>query len=307
MRTYCIENAIPHPVEGIYRATDYFSEIYNIYDGLIQKPVSTGFKNLDPYYKVMPGTFTLVTGVPNHGKSNFIDQIAVNLARHNNWKFGIFSPEHSTANHVRRLSEKIMFKPFDDGPSVRMDREELTEAVKLLDKYFYFIECHDRIPDINYLLSRAKACCLKYGIKGLILDPYNEIDATREGNKREDEHIRDLISACKSFARTHNLAIWMVAHPSKMQRNQDGIIPPPSLYDVSGSAHWNNMCDAGLVIHRDFETNQTRVITRKIREQGLYGSIGETFFTYNITKRIYEEAETSEHNSTNNYYWTDSN
>ena len=99
----------------------------------------------------------------------------------------------------------------------------------------------------------------------------------------------------------------MVAHPHKMQRNQDGIIPPPSLYDVSGSAHWNNMCDAGLVVHRDFETNQTRVITRKIREQGLYGSIGETFFTYNISKRIYEEVETSEQTNTGNYYWTDTN
>ena len=59
--------------------------------------------------------------------------------------------------------------------------------------------------------------------------------------------------------------MWMVAHPAKMQRTQEGIIPPPSLYDVSGSAHWNNMADVGLVIHRDFETDETRVITRKIR------------------------------------------
>tara|TARA_R100000697_G_C5314902_1_gene161880 strand:- start:179 stop:469 length:291 start_codon:yes stop_codon:yes gene_type:complete len=80
----------------------------------------------------------------------------------------------------------------------------------------------------------------------------------------------------------------MVAHPAKMQRQSDGSYPPPSLYDVSGSAHWNNMADVGLVVHRDFDLDHTRVIVRKIREQGLYGSIGEAFFRYNISTHCYE-------------------
>jgi twinkle protein len=121
-----------------------------------------------------------------------------------------------------------------------------------------------------------------------VIDPYNEISSSRENNKREDEHIRDLISKCKKFTRSHELAMWMVAHPAKMQRTAEGIIPPPTLYDISGAAHWNNMCDVGLVVHRDFETHQTRVITRKVREQGLYGSIGEVYFDYNLSTHLYE-------------------
>ena len=97
--------------------------------------------------------------------------------------------------------------------------------------------------------------------------------------------------------------MWMVAHPAKMQRNQEGIIPAPSLYDVSGSAHWNNMADVGLVVHRDFETDETRVITRKIREQGLYGSIGQCFFTYNLASHLYEEIESVEPVN----YWNETN
>ena len=81
----------------------------------------------------------------------------------------------------------------------------------------------------------------------------------------------------------------MVAHPAKMQRTSEGVIPPPSLYDVSGSAHWNNMADVGLVVHRDFEKNETIVITRKVREQGLYGQIGEAFFRYSASKHVYIE------------------
>ena len=49
------------------------------------------------------------------------------------------------------------------------------------------------------------------------------------------------------------------------------------------------MCDVGLVIHRDFENNTTQLITRKIREQGIYGNIGLVKFSFNDQKKIYEE------------------
>ena len=284
-----IKRRTPCPVEGIYTAIDYESEVFNIYSGNIQKPLSTGFKNLDEIYKVMPSTFCLVTGVPNHGKSNFIDQIAVNLAKNESWRFAIFSPEHSTANHIRRLAEKVIEKPFDIGINERMSVSELSDALGFLKDKFYFIESRDIIPNIDWLLSKMRVACLRHGVKGIIIDPYNEIDSSRQNTKREDEHIRDLISACKQFCRRHNVTMWMVAHPAKMQRNSEGVIPAPSLYDVSGSAHWNNMADVGLVIHRDFEQNETKVITRKVREQGLYGSIGEAHFRYSSSKHVYIE------------------
>lgn len=283
-----VQLAKPFPIEGVYKAGDYEKEVVDIYRGNVQRPIGTGFANLDEIYKVMPSTFCLVTGVPNHGKSNFMDQLTVNLARNEGWKFAIFSPEHSTANHIRRLSEKVIAKPFDEGPNPRMTPAELGEALAFLDDHFYFIESRDSIPTIEWLLTKAKAACMRHGVKGIIIDPYNEIDATRDGSKREDEHIRDLISACKRFCRSHDVTMWMVAHPAKMQRTPEGIIPAPTLYDVSGSAHWNNMADVGLVVHRDFETDQTKVITRKVREQGLYGSIGEAFFRYSLTKHVYE-------------------
>ena len=299
--------AKPCPIDGLFTVNEYQRDVLNIYRGNVQKPVPTGFANLDSIYQVMPSTFNLVTGIPNHGKSNFIDQLAVNLCRNHGWKFAVFSPEHSTANHIRRLAEKVAKKPFDVGPNVRMTEAELVDAMLFLDNHFHFIECEENVPTIDWLLSKARAACMRFGVKGIIIDPYNEIDSSRDGNKREDEHIRDLISQCKQFCRKHNIAMWMVAHPAKMQRQADGSYPPPSLYDVSGSAHWNNMCDVGIVVHRDFDENETRVITRKVREQGLYGSIGEAFFRYNLATHCYEEAVTvqSGTQSYRSYHWTD--
>lgn len=295
-----IDDAKPYPVDGLHSIDEYLNEVLNIYHGKIQKPLDTGFSNLDQIYKVMPSTFTLVTGIPNHGKSNFIDQLIMNLNRLHGWKFAIFSPEHSSSNHIRRLLEKYVKLPFDTGPSMRMTEDQVRDGFKSLSQKFHFIEHQEAVPSIDWILDKARVAILRYGVRGIVVDPYNEIDSSRDGNKREDEHIRDLISKCKAFCRKHEIVMWMVAHPAKMQRTADGSYPPPSLYDVSGSAHWNNMADVGIVVHRDFDAGTTRVITRKIREQGLYGTIGEAFFEYNLSTHCYEPQY-----DTRPRHWTD--
>ena len=285
----CIEYAEEFPVNGLHGVREYQDSVQNIYDGNEQKAFSTGFKELDKIYKIMPSTFNLITGIPNHGKSNFLDQILLNLAENENWKFAIFSPEHSTPNHIRRLLEKRSRRPFDIGLSARLTQEQLNSGIEFLDDHFRFIENTEEIPNIDFILSKAKLAKQRFGIKGLVIDPFNQISPDRDYAKREDEHIRDIIAKCQQFARNHQLVVWMVAHPHKLHRNDSGVIPPPDLYQVSGSAHWANMADVGLVVHRDFENNLTRIITRKIREQGIYGHIGETYFSFSNTERVYEE------------------
>ncbi len=296
-----LKTAKPYPIDGIYTIQDYKKDIYDMYDGKTQKPLSTGFGILDMIYKIQPATFHVVTGVPNHGKSNFLDQIAVNLNQMYGWKFAIFSPEHSTPQHIRRVVEKIAKKGFDIGSQNRMNKEELKNSLRILNNNFYFMENKDKIPNIEWILEKAKQSILKFGVKGVIIDPYSEINSTREGNKREDEHIRDIISKAKKFARTHEIVLWMVAHPSKLPRD-NGKINPPTLYDISGSAHWNNLSDVGIVIHRDFDNQKTQVIVRKVREQGLYGNIGECFFEFDLQERVYKEFISEQDN---NYWYND--
>ena len=285
----CIQYAEEFPVHGLHGVKEYHDSVQNIYDGNEQKALSTGFKGLDKIYKIMPSTFNLITGIPNHGKSNFLDQILLNLAENEGWNFALFSPEHSTPNHIRRLLEKRCRKPFDIGLHARISQDELNEGIQFLDDHFRFIESTEEIPNIEYILKKAKLAKQRFGIKGLVIDPFNQISPDRDYAKREDEHIRDIIAKCQQFARNHQMVVWMVAHPHKLQRNDSGVIPPPDLYQVSGSAHWANMSDVALVVHRDFEDNSTQIITRKIREQGVYGHIGQVYFNFNNVKKVYEE------------------
>ena len=90
----CIEHAKPYPIMGTYDASNMSDSIDRLYEGDIEKGVSTGWGTVDPYYLVRPGAFTVVTGIPSSGKSNWLDAMMVNVAKNHGWNFGIFSLIH---------------------------------------------------------------------------------------------------------------------------------------------------------------------------------------------------------------------
>ena len=65
-----------------------------------------------------------------------------------------------------------------------------------------------------------------------------------------------------------------VVHPTKDVKLPSGDIRAPTLYDVSGSAHWYNAADHGIVISRDTTTNIAEISIEKsrYREGGVPGS-----------------------------------
>ena len=287
-----IENAIPYPVDGLYRVSDYENEVMDLYEGRYVKPVDIGMGPLDQIMKIQKSTFHLWSGIPNHGKSLMLSHILLKLAENHGWRFAIFSPEHSTAMHIRRILQIYIGKGFDEDMYDRMSKEELGRGMAFIDRHFYFIETKDAVPSIDLIMKISKSFVYKYGSAaqglGIVIDPYNEVDPSRSGGKREDEHIRDFISECKKFARLHNAVVWCVAHPTKLPKEQDGSFSPPSSYQISGSSHWANMADVIAVVHRDFDDNTSTIFTRKIREQDLYGKIGEAKFQYNFRKYCFE-------------------
>ena len=306
-----VDNAIPYPVQGLYRANDYQTEIMDMYEGRYVKPIEIGLSpDLDELYKIQKGTFHCITGIPNHGKSLMLSSILLKLAENHGWKFAIFSPEHSTAMHIRRMLQIYLKKSFDDSMYGRMSEADVARGLDFINEHFFFIETRDAIPSLDLILQISKSFAYKYGAAaqgiGVVVDPYNEVDPTRSQGKREDEHIRDFISHAKKFCRMHNAVFWCVAHPTKMPRETNGTYAAPDSYSISGSSHWSNMADCILTVHRDFETKLTSVLTRKIREQDLYGAIGECFFKYNVKKFSFEQ-HVEDHSSMGQYWdkWQD--
>ncbi|KAJ6951043.1 hypothetical protein NC651_004639 [Populus alba x Populus x berolinensis] len=284
-----IENAELYPIRGLFHFSDYFPEIDAYYNRTLgyEFGASTGWTALNEIYNVMPGELTLVTGVPNSGKSEWIDALLCNLNESVGWKFALCSMENNVRQHARKLLEKHMKKPFFDaryGESAeRMSAEELEEGKQWLSDTFYLIRCEDdALPNIKWVLDLARAAVLRHGVRGLVIDPYNELDHQRPPNMTETEYVSQMLTLIKRFAQHHACHVWLVAHPRQLQ-NWTG--QPPNLYDISGSAHFVNKCDNGIVIHRNRNPNagpidQVQVLVRKVRNK-VVGTIGDAFLSYN--------------------------
>eukprot|EP01026_Neomeris_dumetosa_P022246 TRINITY_DN19214_c1_g1_i1.p1 TRINITY_DN19214_c1_g1~~TRINITY_DN19214_c1_g1_i1.p1 ORF type:complete len:542 (-),score=80.40 TRINITY_DN19214_c1_g1_i1:256-1881(-) len=243
------------PIFGIVRFADRASEIIQLYLGRSPQnnPHSTGWPGLDHNYKVVPGEFTVVTGIPNSGKSEWLDALATNLAVNYGWKFGVASFEKEISVHAQSLLEKKVGKPFyfrNDTPE-RMSEEEFCSALTWIDHHFIPIKCDgEAVPNITWLIDKAKDLHLRYGINGFIIDPYNEIDHQRNYNMSETEYISKLLTEIKNFAKLHSVHVWLVAHPRQQYQYRG---EAPHLYEISGSAHFINKMDVGIVVHRCFQ------------------------------------------------------
>lgn len=297
-----IEDAELFPIRGLFNFANYFDELDAYYHRTLgyEYGVSTGWKNLNDLYNVVPGELTIVTGVPNSGKSEWIDALLCNLSASVGWKFVLCSMENKVREHARKLLEKHIKKPFFDkrygGSAERMSVEEFEQGKKWLNDTFYLIRCEDdSLPNISWVLDLAQAAVLRHGVRGLVIDPYNELDHQRPPNQTETEYVSQMLTKIKRFAQHHCCHVWFVAHPRQLHQWTGG---PPNLYDISGSAHFINKCDNGIVIHRNRdpeagEMDQVQVCVRKVRNK-VAGTIGDAFLSYDRATGQFMDVENTQ-------------
>lgn len=247
--------AQPCPVKGLFRVDQFQDDMLNYFNMDVKGGESTGYENLDNYYTIEPGETTIVTGIPNSGKSEVLDAMTVNLAKHSNWRFAIFSPENTKEQHVGKLVEKVVGRSISPKEDDRMTEGEFIQGMEWVNNRYFFLICDDDkdLPTLDWILDKARTAIMQYGVRGLIIDPYNEIEHEIPKGVNETHYISKFISRIKKFAKTYNIHIWIVAHPAKLQKNKDGEIMLPTPYDISGcySEDTEVLTKRGWVLHRE--------------------------------------------------------
>ncbi|GFR43637.1 hypothetical protein Agub_g4737, partial [Astrephomene gubernaculifera] len=310
-----LEAAQPAKLTGLATFKEYEYEIINYFQRQdpLQLGVPTGWPSLDRLYRVAPGELTIVTGIPNSGKSEWLDALLVNLAENHGWAFALCSMEKTPLPHLKSLIAKRMRKPFPHvystarGPqqSYGMDLGEMVGGFRWVADHFHLIRFEEQddtgSPPIDWVLHMARIAVLRFGIRGLVIDPYNELDSRRPRDMTETDHIRELLSKVRRFARESECHVWFVAHP----RQQKGFTgQAPGLYDISGSAHWFNKTDNGIVVHRRFtevvdpvsgkryrqSLPEVDIKLQKVRNKDI-GTQGETHLLYDKATGRYVDPE----------------
>ena len=285
----CIEAAEPYPITGLHSLLDFADDTLLLYRDGRARGHSTGWPLIDELMTIRPGEMSVVTGIPNSGKSEFADALTVNLAHQYGWRFAVCSFENPPAEHISKLAEKHLGLPFWDGPRQRMTEAELQKAMTWAADHFHLIRFDNEAPTIDAILEKARAAVMRHGIRGLVIDPYNEIEHLRPTSVTETEYVSQLLGKVKRFAQSNDVHVWFVAHPAKMQREGNSL-PAPSLYDISGSANWANKADLGVVVHRDPAKDPTRtdIYVRKVRFKSV-GKIGAASLRYDRATGRYAE------------------
>lgn len=263
-------------VDGVYRMNEL--------PPVVEPPVfEIGMPGLSEHYKIRPGDLTIVTGIPGHGKSSFLNDVACHMVSRHGWNvcFASFEQEPQT-DHRRNLRTWHGRKWVKD-----MSQDELKKADQWIEANFSFI-CPDDDDQVslNWVLERAAAAVLRYGAKMIIIDPWNEMDHVRPKDVTLTEYTGFAIKAFRLFAKKYKVHVVVAAHPAKQQKKPDGTYPIPTLYDISDSQHWYNKATVGIVVHREKEKTIIRIA--KSKYHNVIGKPGDLEVSFDLRTNRYD-------------------
>jgi twinkle protein len=273
---------------------DLAEPVRQLWDSGMPAGFKTGWLNVDKHYTIVPGQLSIVTGWPGSGKSEWVDALAMNLMP-SGWGFAIFSPENQPYElHLSKLYEKFIGKPFGRGPTERMTADEVAMATTQLEGKVAWIQtAADGISLAGVLDNATKffESARDFRHRGLIVDPWNELDHLRPANLSETEYISQSLTMLRNWARASECHVWLVAHPQKLRRDDNGKLPIPRPDSISGSQHWWNKADVAITVHRDMGDDpkqDVEIHVWKVRFKHI-GSPGMVVLKYDKTTGKYHE------------------
>lgn len=282
------ETPLAAPSVGIYRVRDLKEKVFKLYERGRQPGEHPGWENLSKLYTVKKKQFTIITGIPGSGKTAVLDAMLINLAFKSKWRIAVCSVENQPIeDHLSVLLEIYAGLPFNEGPSMRMDRTTVEESLDWFDKHFVFVlpdESERTLPGVINLVNELD-------VDGVVVDPWNELEHRRPPQMTETEYVSQSLSTMRHCARTHDQHWWLVAHPTKLQKDKNsGKYLVPTLYDISGSAHFRNKADMGLVVWRDAEIPEspTSIYVQKVRFRWC-GEVGQCDLYFDKVTGRYSE------------------
>jgi twinkle protein len=264
----CIEAATPYPIRGVHYIQPGTLEGYR--DEVPPPLLTTGLHSLDRVLKLpSDGRLIVTTGYPGSGKSSLIRYLMVHTALEHDRRWMVFSPEMSPwKRFASTIAEVRIGEPFRDRHGHRaMPREAIRAVERWMAGRFVFLasDAEDEAPTVEWILERTRMEVIRAGVTDLLIDPWNQVSHDF-GRMNETQYIERQLQIVAGFGQRHGVNTWIVAHPIKPrdQKSGDDGPPPPTLYDIAGSATWFNRCDIGLVVHRP-PGKHTEIHIRKAR------------------------------------------
>ena len=303
-----LSSSTRYPASGTFTAEDIQDDILSLHKHGVPKtvyPKCYSFGNLKDAFTTMRGHLTVVTGIPSHGKSNFVEWYVLNLIKDYNMKASFYSPEHHPmALHQSTFIEKVFAKNFffNNTGRKKVNEEEIKKYIKWSKERIYVTYPDDDRPTWKWLLQTFKEQVYSYGVDVFVIDAFNKVEMT--GNTSELSQIRTVLTQLTNFAQQNDVMIFLIAHPTKMQKDELGYYKQPDLYNVSGSSDFKNITHNGLLVYRYFKDfgdySKDDVVIKSLKQKMKFQgeTLAEEVFRYDLPSgRYFSKSTTPNHES----------
>ena len=290
-----ISEAKDFPLEGVLNIDNIWNDVLNFSENGI-KNYSLGLPGSDDWFKLAFGEWTVLSGIPNSGKSDILDQILCNLATKHDFRCAMFSPESFPyEGHIKRIANKLNQK--------NCTINDLNKTKDFIEDHFYWIKIDLENLTVKGILDSFRELVFQRGINICVIDPWNMLDHSAQ---KDHSYIGKILSQITQFCQQTNTHLFLVAHPRKIE-SDGGVYRKPTLYDISGSADFFNKAYNGLISYRcigqktKYKSDVVRIHIEKVKRKengqlgefeiapdfdcgGIYRSITETDKKFEIIK-----------------------
>jgi hypothetical protein len=262
----CYHNLSSFPLKGIVRPVDVREELEAIAANGFTPGYGIGIPDIDKLFTLKKKQFTVVTGIPNMGKSTWVRWYLSEFVIHNskdNLKWALFTPENRpVAREQAKITEVLTKQSFRRGYNNSMTDDLRERTLRFVQKHFFCIAPNklnfetwngkivpDRMNTIESLLQYIVYLKKTEDIFGFVIDAWNKIEHEQPKNITETSFISQQLDHLINFIDVYDLHLVLVAHPTKIEKV--GInYRKPVMYDIKGSSAWFEKPDIGLTIHR---------------------------------------------------------
>lgn len=233
---------------------------------------------IDNLIPICPGQVSVWTGIPGHGKSSLLNAIAWSLAKRD----GLRVAHGSFEAQPQREYQNAAIAYFTKAPAASATPEQVDRMRRWLNDRITFLvadgftggegeeEFFD--ADLAWFFDAAKTAVVRDACRLVILDPWSQIEHARSNNEPETTYVQRSIRRARSFARSFDVHVAIVAHPTKMRRLEDGAYAMPEGYEISGcySDDTEVLTKRGWLHHRDVTTEDDVACFDMENEKTLY-------------------------------------
>ena len=265
----------------IYDLTDNTEGILDILMGKYDHGYNVGMgeKTDHIFHPTSEGGLIILTGIPNSGKTDFLNCLMAHLMYHCQKRVAFFSFEKPIkGKHVREIARIALgvenTENMDGTETPDHAREVNRQALAYLSQHMIDFDTKTRLPDSDYIIAMAEGVMLKkkLPLDYLVIDPYVFINMTEGGTRAtETEKVRLMLTKLQAWSRTRHIWTVVVAHPRIQNKEGSQDFPDLNIYSIAGSAQWANLADFLLTVRRVNKPEEGKQYTivemLKVRDQ----------------------------------------